>query len=164
MHTRSTRLLGQRLLLGRRLVVLGVSVLLSVSPAAARNAREAPAGRCTVRNVAGAYGVVGSGTILQALSGHPAGPFATVGILTFDGQGRWSTTNQSVTENGQVTTGVSVTGIYTVHPDCTFTLEEDDTRNSDTGVFVHDRQEGFLMATVEGVIVTFTIKRIRQND
>jgi hypothetical protein len=32
------------------------------------------------------------------------------------------------------------------------------------GVFVHNRQEGFLMETVEGVSVTLMLTRIRQND
>ena len=164
MQTRKTRPLAQRFLVGSSLVVLGIGLLIQVPGAAARNSQEATPVGCTVRNVAGAYGFVGSGTILQAPAAHSVGPFATVGILTFDGQGHWGTTNQSLTENGQVTTGVSVTGIYTVNPDCTFTLVEDETGNSDTGVFVHDRQEGFLMATVEGVIVPFTIKRIEKKD
>jgi hypothetical protein len=113
--------------------------------------------------VAGTYGFSGSGTILPNLVGLPEGPFATVGILTFDGQEGWRTTNQSLTVNGAVTTGVSMTGTYTVHPDCTFTLI-DAAGNTDAGVFVHDRQRGFFMATVEGVIVTFTMERIAKPD
>jgi hypothetical protein len=110
------------------------------------------------------YGFLGSGTVLQDLVGHPAGMTATIGILTFDGQGQWRTTNQSLTANGQVTTELSVTGTYTVKPDCTFTLVEDETEGSDAGVVVQNRQEGFMMATVEGVVVTFTFKRVEKKD
>jgi hypothetical protein len=113
--------------------------------------------------VAGAYGFSGSGTSLSNLVGLPEGLFATVGILTFDGQAGWRTTHQSLTVNGAVTTGVSMTGSYTVHPDCTFTLV-DAAGNTDAGVFVHDRQRGFFMATVEGVIVTFTMERLAKQD
>ena len=65
--------------------------------------------------------------------------------------------------NGQVTNEVSMTGTYTVNPDCTFTLI-DAADNTDAGVFVQDRQAGFFMATVEGVVVTFTMKRIEKKD
>jgi hypothetical protein len=113
--------------------------------------------------VAGTYGFVGSGTILPHTGGLPEGLVATVGLLTFNGQDRWRTFNQSLTINGAVTPGVSMTGTYTVNPDCTFTLATD-LGNVDAGVFVHNRQEGFLMATVEGVVVTFTMKRIDKKD
>jgi hypothetical protein len=153
----------QRFLLGSSLVVLGIGLLVQIPRAAARDSQEAPGIPCTVQNVAGAYGFSGSGTILPNLVGLPEGPIATVGILTFDGQEGWRTTHQSLTVNGAVTTGVSMTGTYTVHPDCTFTLV-DAAGNTDAGVFVHDRQHGFFMATVEGVIVTFTMERIAQHD
>jgi len=163
MHRKRTHLLAQWLLLGSSLVVLAVGSLAQVPRAAAPDSPDAPAGRCTVQHVAGAYGFLGSGTTLPNPAGLPEGLIATVGILTFDGQGHWRTTNQSLTVNGQVATGVSMTGTYTVEPDCTFTLV-DDLGNSDAGVFVHDRQEGFFMATVEGVIVTFTMMRMATKD
>jgi hypothetical protein len=163
MHTRKTRPLAQRFLLGSSLVVLEVGLLVQVPRAAARDSQDVPAVRCTVQNVAGAYGFLGSGTNLPNPVGFPEGLVATVGILTFDGQGGWVTTNQSLTVNGQVTTWVSMTGTYTVNPDCSFTTV-DAAGNTDAGVFVHDRQEGFFMATVEGVIVTFTMKRIEKKD
>ena len=50
-----------------------------------------------------------------------------------------------------------------VQHDCTFTLASDKV-NVDAEVFVHDRQEGFFMATVEGVVVTLTMKRIASHD
>jgi hypothetical protein len=56
-----------------------------------------------------------------------------------------------------------MTGRYTVQPDCTFTLE-DAAGNTDAGVFVQNCHRGFFMATVTGVIVTFTMERITQDD
>jgi hypothetical protein len=135
MHTRRTRHLAQRVLLGSSLVVLGAGVLMQAPKAVARDSQGAATGRCTVRNVAGAYGFSGSGTILSNLLGLPAGLIATVGMLTFNGQGHWRTTNQSLTVQGQEPSRVSLTGTYTVESDCTFTLV-DEAGNADAGVFV----------------------------
>jgi hypothetical protein len=88
-------------LLGGSLVILGVGLWVQAPPAAARAAEDARAGRCTAHNVAGAYGFLGSGTVLPNGFGFPEGTIATVGILTFDGEQRWDTTNQSLTMHGQ---------------------------------------------------------------
>ena len=164
MYTRKTCPLTHRFLRGSSLVVLGIGLLVQAPRAAARDAEEAPAERCTVRNVAGTYGFSGSGTVLPNAFGLPEGPIGTVGILTFDGQQHWRTTNQSLTVNGQVATMVSMTGTYTVEADCTFTLFDEAGNPTDAGVFVSSRQEGVFMATVEGVILTFTMKRINKYD
>jgi hypothetical protein len=65
--------------------------------------------------------------------------------------------------HGHVSPGVSLHGTYTVRPDCTF-IQKDTVGNTNAGVFAYDRQEGLLMETVEGVNLTFTLKRIRKND
>lgn len=163
MHTHTIRPLVQRFWRGSSLVMLGIGLLVQPPQQAVGGAPNAPDGRCTARNVAGTYGFVGSGTILPHTVGLPEGLFATVGLLRFNGQDRWQTANQSLTINGVVSTGASMAGTYTVQPDCTFTLAND-MGNVDAGVFVHDRQEGFFMATVEGVIVTFTMKRVEKQD
>ena len=72
--------------------------------------------------MAGSYGFSGSGMILSNASEPSASLIATVGILTFDGDENWRTTNQSLTLNGQEPVLVSLTGTYAVRPDCTFTL------------------------------------------
>lgn len=164
MHARTTSSLTQWLLLRSSLVVLGVSLLVQAQRVAARDSEDAPTGRCTVRNVAGAYGFSGSGTVLLNTFGLPEGLIATVGILTFDGQQHWDTTNQSLMVHGQGATMVSMTGTYTVEADCTFTLFDEAGNPTDAGVFVHSRQEGVFMATVEGVILTFMMKRIDKHD
>ena len=166
MHMRKTRPLAQQFLwflLRSSLVVLAVGMTLQVPRAAARDSHDTSAVPCTVQNVAGMYGFLGSGTVLPNSAGIPEGPAVTVGIQTFDGQGWWVTTNHSLMVNGQVATGVSLSGTYTVNPDCSFT-QVDTAGNTSAGVFVHDRQEGFLMETIEGVSVTFTLKRIGKKD
>jgi hypothetical protein len=155
--------MAQRFLLGSSLMVLGGGLLLQAASAAARDSHDAPAVQCTVQNVAGPYGFLGSGTVLPNSAGIPEGPAVTVGIQTFDEQGGWVTTNHSLMVNGQVSTGVSLSGTYTVNPDCSFT-QVDTAGNTSAGVFVHDRQEGFLMETIEGVSLTFTLKRIGKQD
>jgi hypothetical protein len=161
---RKTCPLTQRFLLGSSVVVLGIGLLGQAPRAAARNTEAAPAGRYTVQNVAGTYGFSGSGTVLPNAVGLPEGPIGTVGILAFDGQQHWRTTNQSLTVHGQGATMVSMAGIYTVESDCTFTLFDEVGNPTDAGVFVSSRHEGVFMATVEGVILTFTMKRIGKPD
>jgi hypothetical protein len=160
MYTTSTRLFGPRLLLGSSLVLLGLGGLTQAAPAARRGVPDTAVSQCTDRNVAGSYGFSGSGTVLTNTLGLPEGLLTTVGILTFDGQGRWETTNQSLTLHGQEPVLVSLTGTYAVRPDCTFTLVDDITRNEDAGVFVQKRHEGFFMGLGKGVFLTFTMKRI----
>jgi hypothetical protein len=155
----------QRFLLWSSLAVFLIGMLVETPRTSARELKGVPAAECTEKNVAGVYGFLGNGPILPNRFGLPEGPLATVGLLTFDGQGRWGTANQTLTVNGQVTTGVSVGGTYTVEPDCTFILVEDGTAgHSDAGVFVHDRQEGFFMGVGEGIFVTFTMKRVEKKE
>ena len=82
-----------------------------------------------------------------------------MGVLTFDGQGQWNTTHHTLIATGQPPVAVSLSGNYTVNSDYTFTLIDTAGRASD-GVFVLDRQEGFFIDAIEGVFVTFTMKRI----
>src|SRR5215471_12516240 len=74
--------------------VFGISVLISAFSASGLWARPmdnavAPSQTCTLSNVASSYGLAGSGTIVSNPFDLPEGPVATVGILTFDGQGHW---------------------------------------------------------------------------
>jgi hypothetical protein len=68
-------------------VVLGLCLLVQAPGTATANPKDEPVAKCTVQNVAGAYGVLGSGTALQNSAELPEGLVATVGVLTFDGQG-----------------------------------------------------------------------------
>ena len=164
MRINHVRRLGPLLLLGSSLVLLGMGGLAQAAPAARSGAPDTAGKQCTDRNVAGSYGFAGSGTVLANTLGLPEGLITTVGLLTFDGQGRWETTNQSLVLSGQAPLLVSLTGTYAVRPDCTFTLVDDATGNEDAGVFVQQRHEGFFMALGKGVFLTFTMKRIDKKD
>jgi hypothetical protein len=78
-------------------------------------ATTAVARSCTLGNTAGEYGYTSNGTIVTP----PVGPFATVGHVTFTASGAFS---------GVQTTSIAgnffdetVSGTYTVNPDCTGT-------------------------------------------
>ena len=81
-------------------MVLGIGLLVQAPRAAAPDSKDAPAAECTVENVAGAYGVLGSGTALPNSAGLPEGLVTTVGVLTFDGQGQRKTTNHTLIVTG----------------------------------------------------------------
>jgi hypothetical protein len=150
-------------------VVLGISVLimaLGSSGLLAGPMENAAANSktCTVSNVAGSYGLSGRGTIVSNPFGLPEGPVATVGVITFDEQGDW-VSHRSTNVNGQFVSGVSQAGTYTVHPDCTFTfVDETNDAVQFVGVFVADRDEAWFMATGEGVVVTYAMKRIESKE
>jgi hypothetical protein len=163
MHTRRIRPLAHWFLLWSSLVGLGVGLLVEAPGASPRESRDDPEAQCTVENVAGVYGFLGSGAALPNSAGLPEGLVATVGVQIFDGQGQWKTTNHIVIVTGQPPFEVSLSGTYTVNADCTFTLVDTAGRAND-GVFVLDRQEGFFIETVEGVFVTFTMKRIGKKE
>ena len=86
------------------------AVALTLSMAAPAQAEDES---CSVARVAGTYGVSDSGTVLGI------GPRAALGRLTLEADGRITGT-VTASLNGAVTTG-TVTGTYTVSPDCSGT-------------------------------------------
>lgn len=149
--------------------VFGISVLISAFSASGLWARPmdnavAPSQTCTLSNVASSYGLAGSGTIVSNPFDLPEGPVATVGILTFDGQGHW-VSHRSTNVQGHFVRSISQAGTYTVYPDCTFTfVDGTNPAVHFVGVFVADRDEAWVMATGEGVVVTYVMKRIERQD
>jgi hypothetical protein len=159
----------RRVLSTTRWLALGISVLivtLGSSELWAGQMENATANSktCTVSNVASSYGLLGSGIIIDNPFGLPEGPVATVGVITFDKQNHW-VSHRSANINGQVINGISQADTYTVHPDCTF-IFVDEMNNSVqfVGVFVADRDEGWFMATGEGVVVTYTMQRMQSKE
>jgi hypothetical protein len=75
-----------------------------------------PLGNATLR---GTYMVIGGGTIVGL------GPADAVGTITYDGKEN-SVNTFTVSANGAVSRGVTVTGPYTVNRDCTGTLVQSD--------------------------------------
>jgi len=114
---------------------------------------------CTVENVAGAYGAIGSGTFLPGNAvGVPPGPFATVGRVELDGHGGFLVTSQTASFNGVIVRNIAGQGTYAVNTDCTGQIAI----GSDTAdmIFVDNGNEFDATDTTSGLITTFVFKRI----
>jgi hypothetical protein len=102
------------------------SCALAASFAVAPLTATAAEALCPLQNATlhGTYVVAGSGTIVGV------GPIAAVGQHTYDGRGHTVATF-TLSVNGTIIRGVTVTGTYTINPDCTATLAESDGNNYD---------------------------------
>jgi hypothetical protein len=109
--------------------------------------------------VAGTYGFSGSGTVLAVNANNlPAGPVTFAGLLVLAEDGTF-TGRETISFNGNVTSGVQYDGTYTINADCTVTLV-DPGFFTNFGVFVSNRKELALMLSDNGVMVSFTAKRL----
>ncbi len=98
------------------LVAVSAVTAIGVAVPAPMAAQNEDAGRCSVHTLKGDYGLIGSG--IRGLGPGASESFATVSMVTYDGQGRFTAIGVS---HGQ-TTGVRsgpATGTYDVNPDCT---------------------------------------------
>lgn len=135
------------------IVALGLGL---VSAASAENRA------CTNATLRGSFGYSSTGTLLDTYVPEPfAGPFAEVGTQIFDGNGGTSAT-ATLSSNGNIVP-ITVTGTYSVNPDCTGTMTLD---ISPFGATVHvnfviDKNGNAFQAieTEPGVIVTRTAWR-----
>ena len=96
----------------------GLLAALAVSVPWGAAAQDNERGRgCSERTLHGDYGLVGTG--VRGLGPGASESFATISMVTYDGQGGFSAVGVS---HGQVTgvrQGAPVTGTYFVNPDCT---------------------------------------------
>jgi hypothetical protein len=73
---------------------------------------------CSNATLQGSFGYTATGTLLPTGAPPPfAGPFGEVGRQTFDGKGNTDAT-ATLSANGNIVK-VTITGTYTVNPDCT---------------------------------------------
>lgn len=111
--------------------MLGLTTLLAgawltAQPVAGAKAREGGAadggqpilGRCTARDLEGAFGFFGAGSVLASPVTGLAGQFARVGRLTADGEGHLGFDSRAAF-NG-IVFHQDFSGTYTMNPDCTF--------------------------------------------
>ena len=92
-----------------RIAILAGALFGSVLPAL----KAAPE-PCSAADLSGAYGLLQSGNILSV------GPFSSIGLATFDGNGHWTLT-ETVSVNGEFSPSVG-SGDYTVNADCSGAL------------------------------------------
>ena len=93
-----------------------------ISGVQAQSQIERPArGReCTAALLQGAFAFSAEGTITAVPPGSPfsPGPYATVGVINFDGQGNLSLSNAQ-SYNGAIVPPTNIAGAYVIGNDCT---------------------------------------------
>ena len=121
-----------------------------------RRARE----NCSLRRVRGTYSVLATGTVVTPPpgSGIPAGPFATVGTLSVNGDGN-ALLNATRSFSGQIVTEVDLPGTLTIDDNCTGSAEFQGGRTFNL-VVVPDADEMQWIQTNTGTVVTVELKRL----
>jgi len=139
-------------LLNRNLLALVVFAA-ALGPQAVRAANTP----CPLQNATkhGTYVVFGTGTIVGV------GPISAVGEITYDGRGN-SIATYTASVNGTINKGVTVTGTYTVNPDCTGSHAESDGSHYDF-VVTPDGSKSTWIETDNGVVVSGTEVRLRSH-
>ena len=135
--------------------VVALAVLAVTGPVASAQ------GRCSVATLKGSYGLVEQGTVVMDI-GMPVlppvpYPTANVAIVTYDGAGKLSATYRAVFGGVPLPPG-SLTGTYTVGPDCTYTDDVPAVMMKRAGVIVGEgtNQEVRTVSTVPWIVATGT--------
>jgi hypothetical protein len=109
-----------------RTVTIGIAIAMAASLAAAvfqaGSSRaiaddEARERECGNRTLQGDYGLIGAGT--RAIAGGATEAFATVSMVTYDGNGAFTAVGVSHGQTTGVRAGSPVSGTYFVNADCT---------------------------------------------
>ena len=131
------------------------ALALAISPTAKADNKG-----CSNDNLRGTFAYTSTGFIVTPKDF--AGPFAEIGTQTFDGSGG-TTATATLSQNGNIVP-VTMTGTYTVNPDCTGTLT---VQVSPIGVTVHvyfvidDSGNGFqAIETDPGLVITRVGRRL----
>jgi hypothetical protein len=114
---------------------------------------QCPLGNATLH---GSYTVFGTGTIVGV------GPVTVVGVNTWDGQGN-TTATYTASVNGNIYPGVSVTGSYSVNPDCTGSVSESDGSHYNF-VALPDGNGTTWIQTDAGTVISGTEIRLRNRE
>lgn len=132
--------------------------LVAMTFAAAPQALKATDALCPLENATlrGTYMVTGGGTVVGV------GPVSAVGTITYDGKGN-SVNTFTVSVNGAISRGVTVTGPYTVNRDCTGTLAQSDGTNYDF-VVAPDGSTVFWIETDTGTVISGTEVRLKHSS
>lgn len=124
---------------------------LALAPQALKASQLCPLGNATLH---GTYIVSGTGTAGGA-------PIAGVGEITWDGEGN-TTATYTASLNGAIHKGVTVTGTYSINPDCTGSHTESDGSHYDFVAFP-DGHGTTWISTDTGAVVTGTTVRLKST-
>jgi hypothetical protein len=111
---------------------------------------QCPLGTATLK---GTYVVSGTGMVVGV------GSVTAVGLHTWDGQGK-TVAAYTLSVNGNIYRGVTVTGSYSVNPDCTGSLTESDGSHYDF-VVLPDGNKATWIRTDAGTVVSGTEVRLK---
>jgi hypothetical protein len=126
-------------------------ITLALAPQA--SSAQCPQGNATLH---GSYTVFGTGTIVGV------GPLTALGVHTWDGQGNTVATF-TASVNGNILPGITVTGTYSVNPDCTASLSESDGAHYNF-VVSPDGNSATWIRTDAGTVVSGTETRLRNRQ
>jgi hypothetical protein len=134
--------------------LLATFAVVAMAPAIVPQTLKATA-LCPLQNATlrGTYLSHGTGTIA-------GGPISAVGTATYDGNGNTSNTF-TASVNGTILKSVTVTGIYTVNPDCTGSLEAQNGAHYDF-VVNPDGKTVFWIETDPGTVFSGDQVRFKQ--
>ena len=108
-------------LAGRPFLPMGIIVIVAVLTVSLAWRVSAQAGReggtCGTHTLHGDYGLVGTG--VRGLAPGASETFATISMVSYDGQGGFTALGVSHGQTTGVRAGLPVTGTYFVNPDCT---------------------------------------------
>ena len=114
---------------------------------------QCPQGNATLH---GSFVVFGTGTVVGV------GPVTVVGVQTWDGQGNTVATH-TVSVNGNIFTGVTKTGTYSVNSDCTGSTAQSDGSHYDF-VASPDGNSTTWIRTDAGTVISGTETRLRNRQ
>jgi hypothetical protein len=114
---------------------------------------QCPLGDATLH---GAYVVFGTGTVVGV------GPVTAVGVETWDGQGNTVAT-YTASVNGNIFPGITVTGTYSVNPDCTGSNAESDGSHYNF-VVSPDGNSATWIRTDAGTVLSGTETRLKNRQ
>jgi hypothetical protein len=114
---------------------------------------QCPLGNATLH---GTYIVFGTGTIVGV------GPVTAVGVETWDGQGNTVAT-YTASVNGNVYPGITVTGTYSVNPDCTGSNAESDGSHYNIVASPNGNSTTWIQ-TDAGTVISGTETRLKSRE
>ena len=126
-------------------------LLLALAPRGLKAGPLCPLGDATLH---GTYVVSGGGTIVGL------GPVTSVGEVTYDGKGN-SNATYTLSANGNILP-VTVTGTYTVYPDCTAKAVEPPSHFN--FVIAPDGKTVWWIATDDGTVLSGTLVRLNSTE